>query len=371
MIRFFIFVLALSFIGSLAAQQTRVLVFTKTTGYRHTSIEAGTEAIRQLGTEYGFAVNHTEDSTRFSDSGLAPYDAVIWLSTTGNPLNERQQEAFERYIKSGKGYVGIHAAADTEYDWPFYRELVGRQFVQHPEHQNGRIHTIKSDFPGMGGFGDSLTLFEEWYEYTQPFSTELKYLMRLDTSTVSLRSWKGPDQMGVFHPLAWYQEYAGGRSFYTGIGHMDETFELPAFREHLAAGIIWAATGHKAEPKGTPMLGLQTAVVLVPDLTAAKDWYTKAFGLKPYFDEPYYVGFNIAGYELGLQPEEKPAIAKTTSVIAYWGVDDIEHQYQRMLAAGARPLETPNDVGEGVMVASLIDPWGNVIGLIDNPYFGK
>ena len=228
----------------------RLLVFTKTAGFVHGSIPAGKRALIELGAEHGFAVDTTSDAGRFTDEGLAPYDAVAFLSTTGDVLDADQEAAFERYIATGKGYVGIHAAADTEYDWPFYRELVGRQFVQHPEHQRATVYTVREgveDFPGgesvMAGFGDSLTLFEEWYEYTVPYALGLRDLMRVDTATYSTRGYKGAERMGVYHPLAWYHGHGGGRSFYTGMGHMDETFTLPAFREHLLAGIRWAMGG--------------------------------------------------------------------------------------------------------------------------------
>ena len=228
----------------------RVLVFTKTAGFVHASIPAGKRAVMELGAAHGFAVDTSSDASRFSDEGLAPYAAVVFLSTTGDVLDAAQEAAFERYIARGKGYVGVHAAADTEYDWPFYRELVGRQFVQHPEHQTATVYPVPAgveDFPGgervMAGFGDSLTLFEEWYEYTVPYAVGLRDLMRVDTATYSTRGYKGTEAMGVYHPLAWYHEHGGGRAFYTGIGHMDETFALPAFREHLLAGIGWAVGG--------------------------------------------------------------------------------------------------------------------------------
>ena len=229
-----------------AGDSLRVLAFTKTGGFRHASIPAGVAALREIGRAMGYAVDHTEDSTRFSDSGLADYAAVVFLSTTGDVLGPEGEAAFERYIGRGGGFVGVHAAADTEYDWPFYRELVGRQFVQHPEHQRGRVHPIDGGFPGAtAGFGDSLTLYEEWYEYTVPYAVGLRYLMRVDTATYRTGGWRGRDAMGVFHPLAWYHEHAGGRAFYTGLGHMGETFALPAFRAHLRAGLRWAATGAK------------------------------------------------------------------------------------------------------------------------------
>ncbi|MCB0632011.1 MAG: VOC family protein [Lewinella sp.] len=116
-------------------------------------------------------------------------------------------------------------------------------------------------------------------------------------------------------------------------------------------------------------LGLRTTIYKVSDLTASRQWYTKAFGIEPYFDEPFYVGFNIAGYELGLLPEADSPEAKGKNVLTYWGVQDITVEYERLLSLGAQPNELPEDVGEGVMVATVIDPWDNIIGLIYNPYF--
>ncbi|WP_421872733.1 VOC family protein [Marinoscillum sp.] len=114
--------------------------------------------------------------------------------------------------------------------------------------------------------------------------------------------------------------------------------------------------------------GLRTTIYKVDDLKAAKDWYTKAFGILPYFDEPFYVGYTIAGYELGLIPEPTTS-PKTTNVLSYWGVDDITDAFDIMVSNGATELETPKDVGDGVMVAMVKDPWQNVIGLIHNPFF--
>ncbi len=117
------------------------------------------------------------------------------------------------------------------------------------------------------------------------------------------------------------------------------------------------------------MLGLRTCGYKVPDLNKAKEWYTQAFQTSPYFDEPFYVGFNIAGYELGLLPEEMPKTPKTANVVTYWGVKNIDSEYQRFLDLGAKEHEKPMNVGGELMVASVKDPWGNVIGLIYNPYF--
>lgn len=119
----------------------------------------------------------------------------------------------------------------------------------------------------------------------------------------------------------------------------------------------------------TSILGLRTAIYHVNDLQAAKAWYTRAFGVGPYFDEPFYIGFEIGGYELGLQPEENAPADKPQSVVVFWGVEDISAEYARFLEAGATAHEEPNEVGEGIWVGSVKDPWGNPIGLIKNPHF--
>ena len=119
----------------------------------------------------------------------------------------------------------------------------------------------------------------------------------------------------------------------------------------------------------TKILGLRTVAYKVEDLTKAKEWYSKAFAKDPYFDEPFYVGFNIGGYELGLQPVEGEGNIIGNSVITYWGVDDIEKSIKDMLDLGATINDEPLDVGGGVVVASVTDPWNNIIGLIYNPHF--
>lgn len=117
--------------------------------------------------------------------------------------------------------------------------------------------------------------------------------------------------------------------------------------------------------------GLRTVIYRVPDLEAAKEWYSEAFNTEPYFDEPFYIGFNIGGYELGLMPMDgADASARPTDrVTAYWGVEDIDKAYRAMLAMDAAPCEAPQNVGGEVVVASVFDPWGNAIGLIYNPEF--
>lgn len=119
----------------------------------------------------------------------------------------------------------------------------------------------------------------------------------------------------------------------------------------------------------TPFLGLRTVIYMVPDIAEATQWYTKVLGIEPYFNEPFYVGFNVGGYELGLHPEKEPSTEKTDAVFTYWGVEDVESTYVMLVAAGASPHEDPNDVGGGIVVAAVKDPWGNIFGIIYNPHF--
>ena len=118
----------------------------------------------------------------------------------------------------------------------------------------------------------------------------------------------------------------------------------------------------------TPFLGLRTSIYRVNNLAEATAWYSKAFGIEPYFNQPYYVGFNVAGYELGLLPEEGKSM-RGENVEVYWGVEDAEAAFAQMLAAGATAHQQPTDVGEGIVVATVKDPWGNILGIIKNPHF--
>jgi type 1 glutamine amidotransferase len=245
--------LVLAVLGSLAtsaahAEQFNVALFTKTAGWHHESIHEGVTAIRNLGKLHDFTVFWTEDPTRvFKDEELKKYKVVIFLSTTGDALNNEQQAAFERYIKAGGGFVGIHAAADTEYDWPWYTKMVGHMFHIHPAVQSAALKVEDANFPGMDRFPKRFLFTEEWYEYDASRSDKLRYLLTVDEKTFKpeanwgVKSGKG---MGKFHPIAWYQEYDGGRAFYTGLGHLPATYSDAAFLHHVYGGIYWAATGN-------------------------------------------------------------------------------------------------------------------------------
>jgi cytochrome c len=214
-----------------------VLVFSKTAGFRHGSIPAGIAAIQQLGADNGFGVTATEDAGAFTDENLAQYDAVVWLSTTGDVLNDDQQAAFERYIQNGGGYAGIHAASDTEYDWPWYGDLVGAYFNSHPQNQDATVKVEDHAHESTAHLPARWDRFDEWYNYrTNPRDT-VHVLASLDETSYSA----GSGAMGADHPIAWCQVYDGGRSWYSGGGHTDESYAEPEFLQHLLGGIQTAA----------------------------------------------------------------------------------------------------------------------------------
>ena len=220
-----------------AATPFRVLVFSKTTGFRHDSIPAGITAIRQLGQQNNFTVDTTEDDTKFTDTNLAQYAAVIFLSTTGDPVGtQAEKDAFQRYIQHGGGFVGIHAAADSGYNWSWYGQLVGAYFKQHPAIQPARVNVEVANHPATMGLPSPWMRTDEWYDFqTNPRATTT-VLMTIDES-----SYTG-GTMGADHPLVWaHTTSGGGRAIYTEMGHTQESYADPLFRQHLLGALRWAA----------------------------------------------------------------------------------------------------------------------------------
>lgn len=217
------------------AQSFKVLVFSKTEGFRHSSIPNGIVAIQQLGVDNNFEVDATEDATVFTFENLVQYDAVIFLSTTGNVLNTNQEAAFEQYIQSGGGYVGIHAASDTEYDWPWYGELVGAYFDSHPSNQTATIEVADRIHPSTKNLPEYWERFDEWYNYRENPRGNVHVLATLDESTYS------GGNMGYDHPIAWMHDFDGGRAWYTGGGHTEASYSEPLFLDHILGGILYAS----------------------------------------------------------------------------------------------------------------------------------
>ncbi|MFL5804374.1 MAG: ThuA domain-containing protein [Roseiflexaceae bacterium] len=218
-----------------SAELPRVLLFSKTTGFRHESIPDAIAALEELGARHGFAVDTTEDAATFTDDRLGRYRAVVFLMTTGDVLDDAQQAAFERYIRAGNGYVGVHSASDTEYAWPWYGELVGAYFSNHPAIQQARIQIEDSAHPSTAGLPNPWTRTDEWYSFRTNPRARVHVLATLDEST-----YQG-GTMGIDHPFAWYHDYDGGRAWYTAGGHTSASYAEPEFLRHLLGGLLYAA----------------------------------------------------------------------------------------------------------------------------------
>lgn len=238
-----IFVAALFLFSSCSNERDgapKILVFSKTAGYHHASISDGIEAIQQLGNENGFEVDTTTNAENFNEDNLAQYAAVVFLSTTGDVLNHYQEADFERYIQSGGGYVGIHAAADTEYNWGWYGDMVGGYFLDHPgindpnpNVQEGVLMVEDATHPSTEFLPEQWTRTDEWYSY-KDYNEDVNVLLSLDED-----SYQGGADTGD-HPIAWYHDYDGGRVFYTGLGHTSESFTEDEYLQHILAGIEYA-----------------------------------------------------------------------------------------------------------------------------------
>jgi len=219
-------------------RHNRLLVFSKTGGFRHTSIKDGKIALQKLSTEHNFSVDFTEDSAAFTDANLARYDAVIFLLTTGTILDNNQKAAFERYIRAGGGYVGVHSASDTEYDWPWYGGLVGAYFDRihgHSKVTQATIHVTDRAHPSTVMLPALWVRTDEWYNFASNPSNSVHVLLTVDEKTYT------GGVMGADHPIAWYHTYDGGRAWYSAMGHTSESYSEPLFLAHLWGGIIYAA----------------------------------------------------------------------------------------------------------------------------------
>ena len=225
------------------------LIFSKTAAFRHTEcIPQGTVAIAQMAARRGFEVDATENAAAFTDENLANYDVVIFLCTTGDVLDVTQQSAFERYIRAGGGYAGIHSASDTEYDWAWYGGLVGAYFRDHPGAVNPQFQVATMDVEdrhtaATRRLGRTWTREEEWYNFrTNPRDT-VHVLLSVDESTYDPRGYSvpgGSPGMGD-HPISWCQPYDGGRAFYTALGHKGDYWKEPLLLSHVLGGIEMAA----------------------------------------------------------------------------------------------------------------------------------
>ena len=227
---------------ALAVPNPHVLVFSKTTGFRHDNIPSAIAAIKKLGEEHHFQVDATEDSSVFTDDNLKKYDLICFSSTTGTILDASQKKAMENFVESGKGWMGIHSASDTEYDWPWYGKLVGAYFRTHPP---GGAHVLVNienrGNPGTNTLPRFWVRPDEWYEWRENPRGKVTVLASLDESFYK------PQPQD--HPIAWCHWQGKGRAWYTEMGHYKEAYSDPFYLEHIYGGLMWAAQG-SVKPAG-------------------------------------------------------------------------------------------------------------------------
>jgi type 1 glutamine amidotransferase len=217
----------------------RVLVYTRTTGYRHPSIAAGLATIETLGADNGFAVDTTADPSVFTAAKLSRYATVVFLSTTGNPVpTAPERAAFQHYIENGGGFVGIHAASDAGWNWQWYAGLIGARFSKHPKIQLALVHIEDHHNPATVGLSDRYRL-DEWYDFQHDPRGTVHVLADVKDSTYT------GSAMGADHPITWCQDYDGGRSFYTAMGHSRQNYDEP-FLQHVLLGGIELTAGVRA-----------------------------------------------------------------------------------------------------------------------------
>lgn len=220
---------------SLEAKPIKLLVMTKTTGYRHQSIAAAKQALQLMAKQNHWQIVFTEDSTQFNSyKNLKHYNAIIFAGTTGSLFDSIQKASFKKYIQKGGGFVGIHTTTDTEMDWPWYMQMIGAKFKSHPKQQQASFRVVDTTHPSTKMLPSTWSRFDELYNFTDTLNKNIHVLIDLDEST-----YQG-GTMGAHHPIAWYQYFEGGRIFQTALGHTNESYQEELFLQHITGGILWA-----------------------------------------------------------------------------------------------------------------------------------
>jgi type 1 glutamine amidotransferase len=215
------------------APKPTILVMSKTAGFRHSSIKNGQEALTAMAKENGWTIELTEDAKKFTPDNLKTFSTVIFLSTTGDILNREQEESFEKWLEGGGGLIGIHAATDTEYDWPWYGKAIGAYFVSHPQIQDAKIIIEDKNHPTTKHLGDSWVKNDEWYNFKSNPRANVKVLASLDES-----SYQGGSMNGD-HPIIWTNTVGKGKVWYTGLGHTEASYTDEKFLRSLKEAILW------------------------------------------------------------------------------------------------------------------------------------
>lgn len=240
-IALFCFILiTLASCSSKRSSKPTILVFFKTGGYYHESIPLGVKAIQDLGEKNGFNVDTTTNANKFAEDSLKKYASIVFLSSTLELLAGNQEIALERYIQAGGGFVGIHAAADAEYDWNWYVKMIGASFKSHPANQEATLIINDKNHPSTDSLPATWTRTDEWYNFKN-LSKDVKVLISIDE-----KSYQGGEN-GDKHPMAWYHNFDGGRVFYTELGHTNESFAEPLYLKHILGGIQYAMGDNTAD----------------------------------------------------------------------------------------------------------------------------
>ncbi|MEU9671561.1 ThuA domain-containing protein [Streptomyces bobili] len=217
----------------------RALVFSETAGYRHESVGAARTMWDELAAEHAFEVVQATDSARFTDAGLADFDVIILAQASGDVWNAEEEKAFERYVRGGGGVVAIHNPLDMEAGFPFYRALIGAEFTAHSAAgTEGTLKVIDHTHPSNGQLPDSWTRHEEWYGFNKSVRGDKHVLTQLDEKSYAATQ---PGRMGGDHPVTWCDNYQGGRTWITSMGHDASVYAEDLFRKHVMGGVEYAA----------------------------------------------------------------------------------------------------------------------------------
>ncbi len=209
----------------------RLLLFTRTTDYRHDSIPAGVAMVEAIGAAVGVDVDAHEDPTAFERANLDRYDLIVWLSTCGTVLTEPQRDAFESWLKAGGGFAGIHSATASEYDWPAFETIIGARFDSHPEPQRATIVVEDRNHPSTAHIDATWQWDDEWYNFRANPRGRVRVLATVDEATYT------GGTMGRDHPIAWSGRYGDGRTWYSALGHASAAYRDPVFIKHVGGGI--------------------------------------------------------------------------------------------------------------------------------------
>ncbi|HLF34124.1 MAG TPA: ThuA domain-containing protein [Cyclobacteriaceae bacterium] len=226
--------------------QFEVLVFSAPDLYHDAVMPTAITELKNLAEIHYFRMTWTQQGSDFNDENLNKYAVIIFLNAKGSRLAPAELASFKKFIQRGGGFVGIHVASSNADCDEWYRKLVGRTFTGHPEIQTGIMKVADKNFPATMHLPDHWVWSDEWYEFGEALTSSMHVLLTVDESTYQVKRKSGNIEyngMGEFHPISWYQEYDGGRSFYTALGHKEAHFRDPWFLKHIYGGIYWAATG--------------------------------------------------------------------------------------------------------------------------------